>query len=306
MRNKLLLLCFFNSFYIFSRAQYYQQYFDGADTIPEYSINIVMDTASSNIWQIGEPEKILFDSASTQPNVLMTDLMQPYPKENTSVFSFAIPVWTDWGILAVIWSQKIDYEYEHDGGTIEFWNPEDSAWESVFNHPYVYNFYGYLPMYADTLLNGDVAFTGTDTTWRDVWLCFDYSFLTVLLDDSLHIRFISESDTSQTNQEGWMIDNFISFMTYFHTIKNPDQTDYLKIYPSLTDGNITIELQKIQEMHYIESIEVINAMGLVVKTFGAAPSKFTIQIGDLENGLYFLRVKTNIRTETLPVVLMKK
>src|ERR1041384_4098256 len=66
------------------------QYFDGADTSATNSIIIMLDTSSTNIWQIGRPQKIIFDSAATFPNALVTDTINNYPDSNVSRFTFKI------------------------------------------------------------------------------------------------------------------------------------------------------------------------------------------------------------------------
>lgn len=56
-------------------SQEFKQYFDGADTIcntmySDASICISLVDDSTNIWQIGVPQKLHFDSAATLPNAL--------------------------------------------------------------------------------------------------------------------------------------------------------------------------------------------------------------------------------------------
>ena len=49
-----------------------------------------LDTSASNIWQIGKPQKIIFDSASTVPNAIVTDTINFYPINNISRFGIKI------------------------------------------------------------------------------------------------------------------------------------------------------------------------------------------------------------------------
>ena len=167
--------------------QSYQQYFDGADTSASNSILIQLDTASTNIWQVGQPLKIIFDSAATAPNAIVTDTNHIYPKNNISRFTFKVKPWTPWGILAIQWKQKLDMEKHHAGGVIEYSIDTANTWTNIFNDPHVYNLYGFLPANQDTLWTGDVAFSGTDSSWRDVWLCFDMSWLS--FNDSIYFRY---------------------------------------------------------------------------------------------------------------------
>ena len=57
--------------------------------------------------------------------------------------------------------------------------------------------------------------------------------------------------------------------------------------------------------HAIESMELTNAEGKVVEKFGRSPVKFFIDIGSQANGVYYLKVNTNYKSETFPVILLK-
>ena len=49
-----------------------------------------MDTSLSNIWQIGEPNKVVFDTAYTPTNCIVTDTALTYPNANLSFFDFTV------------------------------------------------------------------------------------------------------------------------------------------------------------------------------------------------------------------------
>ncbi|MBC8046909.1 MAG: T9SS type A sorting domain-containing protein [Fimbriimonadaceae bacterium] len=306
MKTKLLLACILTITLITAKAQWNSyQYFDGADTNYTYdSFEIFLDDDTNNIWQIGKPQKMLFDSAATFPNAIITDTINDYLTNNTS--SFIIPIshfdWS-WGVFAIQWSQKLDLEKKEDGAIIEFLVDSIEGWQNVFNNPYVYNFYGFDENNRDTLNSGEYAFSGTDSVWRDIWLCFEYSFIEIY--DTVYFRYTFKSDSIENNKEGWMMDNFMGHITFIHTVKNDEQTEYLHIYPSPTDGIVHIEAEKLQEYHIIESIQLININGEIIKRYGRSPTKFYIDISDQENGLYYLRVNTNIKSETVPVLLFK-
>lgn len=288
---------------ISSKAQQMTQYFDGADTIPGNFITIVFDTSASNIWQIGPPQKTIFDSAATAPNALVTDTINNYPPNNTSTFLFSYINQYWYGILAVRWKQKIDFSDKNDGGIVEFSIDTGKTWLNAFDNPYVYNFYGFDTANVDTV-KGELAFTGTDTLWRDIWLCFDRSFVTN--GDSLLFRFTLKSDTVDSGMhEGWMIDNFMANTTMVHTVKKTEEVKYLTVYPTATTGRVYIEAEKLQEYHIIENIRLINMEGKVVQEYGKAPTKFFIDIGHQPAGDYFLKIKTNKKTETFRILLNK-
>ncbi len=291
-----------------SSAQFYTQYFDGADTICDpnmspSSICITLDPDSTNIWQIGIPQKSIFDSAATFPNAMVTDTINYYPSNNSSSFQFSIIPWTNWGIFALQWKQKLDMDSGLDGGKIEFSFDSGATWENAFNNPYVYNFYGFQPANADTLPNGDFVFSGTDSTWRDIWLCYDMSFLSFF--DTLIVRFTFSSDSVDNNKEGWMIDNLLAHITIIHTVKEFDQKNYLNVYPNPANNIVNIQAKKIMEYHIIETMELIDQFGRIVDKWANIPTKFWFETDKYNDGMYYLKIKTNIQSETIPIVISK-
>lgn len=290
-------------------SQYYSQYFDGADTLcdPNFwqsSICIDIDADSTNIWQIGPPQKLLFDSAATQPNAIMTDTANYYPSNNSSSFQYKITPWTTWGILAIQWKQKLDMDFGLDGAYVEFSVDSGNTWQSAFDNPYVYNYYGFdSTRNVDTLPNGKMAFTGTDSTWKDIWLCYDMTWLN--WNDNILVRHTFESDSIDNNKEGWLIDNMLVHLTIFHTINEVEKEKYMSIGPNPTKGRINISTKKIDAPHIIKKMELVNIDGQVLQEWGVSPTKFFIDIGHHPEDVYFLNVTTNFRTETFKIVLEK-
>ncbi len=301
MKKKLFVISAFLFIFFQINAQSYNQYFDGADTSANNSIIINYDTSSLNIWQVGRPQKIIFDSAATLPNALVTDTINLYPINNTSRFTFKIVPWVTWGLLAIQWKQKLDMELHHDGAIIEYSIDTGNTWQNVFNDPHVYTFYGFQVANQDTLLSGEYAMSGTDSVWRDLWLCFDMSWLS--FNDSIYFRYTFKSDSVNNNNEGWMIDNLMAHITILHPVKEVNKKDYLNIYPNPGKGVVNVEIQKIQDFHMIENMELITATGTLIKQWRNIPGKFWFDTSKFPDGIYFLKVKTNIKSETIPIVI---
>lgn len=298
-----LLLCFVR----YSTAQFYTQYFDGADTSIGNSIRITLDTSSQNVWQIGRPQKVIFDSAATQPNAIVTDTINFYPTNDTSRFIARVLIngW-NWGIFALQWKQKLDMDTAHDGGIIEYSVDNGNTWVNVFNNPYVYNFYGFQTANQDTLPGGEFAFSGTDSTWRDIWLCFDMSWLQQFnWNDTALFRFTLLSDSVDNSKEGWLIDNMLAHITIIHTVKEVEQENYLNVYPNPANNIVHIQTQKIMEYHIIEQMELIDPLGRVVDKWTSIPTKFWFDTNKYNDGMYYLKVRTNIKSETLPLIISK-
>ncbi len=305
MQTKLLLLLLAVIATTPTYAQdYFEQYFDGADTLYN-SLIIELDTTNNNVWQIGPPQKNIFGAAATAPNVLITDTINYYPTNNNSSFHYYVysPDWWGWGILAIQWKQKLDMDAGQDGGIIEFSVDGGTNWENAFNNPYVYNFYGFNNANVDTLVNGEMAFTGTDSLWRDMWLCYDMAWLNQ--NDSLMVRHTLVTDSIDNNKEGWMIDNLMAHITIIHTVEEIKQEKYLTVAPNPTTGRVYISAKKINEYHIIEKMELLNTSGQLLDQWKNIPTKFFIDIDDHPDGIYFLKVKTNKESETFKIVLQK-
>jgi hypothetical protein len=192
-------------------------------------------------------------------------------------------------------------DIDYDGGIIEFSGDTGNTWQNVFNNPYVYSFYGFDAANQDTLINGDYAFSGTDSTWKDIWLCFDVSWLS--FSDSLMFRYTFKSDAINNNKEGWIIDNLISHITIIHTVNEIKQEEYMTAVPNPTTGRVDISTKKMDEFHIIKKIELINIEGRTVQEWGVSPTKFYVDIGNHPNGIYILKVKTNRKSETFKIIL---
>ncbi len=254
---------------------------------------------------MGPPQKTIFDRAATLPNALLTDTLNPYPANDTSGVYFGLrPSRFGFGILALQWKQKLDLEPNRDGGFVEFSVDTGRTWSNAFNSPYVYNLYGHDPANVDTLANGDTAYTGTDTAWKDIWLCYDLSWLS--LSDSLLVRFTLKSDSSANLHEGWMIDNLLAHITFIHTVNEFQQDEYVKVFPNPTTGIVNIETKKTSGFHIIEEMVVVNVQGEVVQRFGKSPVKFSIDIGHHPPGQYLLKITSNQQSESLRVILQSE
>ncbi len=304
MKTKGLLFIVFMLFANAVLAQtYFIQYFDGV--VPGYSaIEIMFEGDSTNIWQIGPPQKTIFDSAATQPNALLTDTINYYPTNDTSSFKFTINHGLFWygGVLAIQWKQKLDMDSGFDGGKIEFSIDGEQTWQNAFNNPNVYNFYGFLDENRDTLPNGDFVFSGTDSTWRDVWLCYDIDWMNSQM-DSMVIRYTFMSDSVDNSKEGWLIDNLIVHHTFQHTISERKLEKYINVYPNPTNDIIHIEIEKSKDFHIIENMMLINSLGQIVESWNYIPTKYWFSTKKYTNGKYYLQIKTNKQSETIPFVI---
>ncbi len=297
----LLLLCGLHAG-LSLHAQYYDQTFDGTSVNP---IMIVLDADPGNVWQIGQPQKTLFNSAKSLPKVIITHTANPYPVNNTSRFTFGLQVpqaTSNTGPFALRWVQKLDLDTMLDGAIVEF-SSNGINWQNAHNNPNVYQFYGFKPANKDTMPSGEFSFSGRDTTWRDIWLCIKKTFYEQ--NDSIYFRFTLKSDGIQTNKEGWMIDNFMASFTIFHPVKEISQTDPVVVYPNVTSGIVNVEMKKLKDTDMIDDIELIDESGRVVERFGKNYTKVVLDISNHKPGLYYLKVTTHSKTQSFKVLYEK-
>lgn len=280
----------------------YRQLFDGADTAAHNSLFMQID--SNSIWQIGSPRfKRTLRAPATSPNVIITDTLHSYPINDSSSFEFdfTMQVWNN-GIVALEWMQRLDFEDSADFGFIHFRASDTAAWQNVFNNSFVYNVFGFDSVNLKRW-NGEWGFTGR-SDMQNVWVCLDLSWLSqVSPNGKVYFRYSILSDSVATNHDGWIIDNMAAHLTAFHTINEEEMDQFMIATPNPSRGKISLKTRKNGTVQYIESIELIDLSGQVLKRWGLSPSKFEIDISDQKPGTYILKVNTNLQKEEFRIIL---
>lgn len=299
--KKYLLLFFGLNACLNLHSQSYNQTFDGNSVNP---IIFFLDTAQSNVWQIGQPQKTFFNGAYSPSNAIVTHTANPYPVNNISRFTFGVPTYTNGYsyFYALRWVQKLDLDTGLDGGIVEI-SSDQVNWQNAHNNPNVYQFYGFKPANKDTLPSGEFAFSGRDTTWRDIWLCLRSTVASQ--NDTLYVRFSLKSDGIQTNRDGWMIDNVMYSTTIIHPVKEISELGPVVVYPNITTGMVNIEMKKISDTDMIDDIELIDESGRVVERFGKNYTKVVLDISNHKPGLYYLKVTVHNKTHSFKVIYEK-
>lgn len=278
-----------------------RQYFDGADTTANQSLIIIRDTAADNTWQIGKPVKTIFNRASTIPNAIITDTSGLYPAGDSSSFSVHFKVsqiaFGTSGLIAIRWQQKLDMEKGKAGGVVEF-SKNGGAWQNMFNNSSVYRLYGFAQANKDTLFNGQYAFSGLDTVWRDIWFCMQATS-----SDSFDVRYTFLSDTGITGREGWIIDNMLVQRTFFHTVGKVESGHAARVYPTSTSGSLIVEAEHRSANHYITSLRITDQSGRIMRQYHDQQSRYILDIGDFPDGRYNVQVRTNLTSEHFSILV---
>ena len=265
-----------------------------------------IDTSSQNIWQIGEPSKIFFDSAYSTNNAIVTDTLNNYPLNNNSYFDLKIGgfnynFYYPYDIFIEI-KHKFDTDTLKDGGFITVSYDKGLTWTNIINDTSGFwdvtpNNDGYsgVNLYTenDTLYNGEFGFSGNSDDWVTTW--FTWHILPVknnmdFIGDTMIVRFNFISDNLETNKEGWMIDDIKLYSVDLGGGINDNTTLDFKISPNPFNETAIIELNDYREIE----LSVFDIQGQLVRQNKYFNNQFVIMNRDnLNSGIYFIKIRTD-------------
>jgi hypothetical protein len=123
-------ICFFT----FSASAQNGNVIEADSTNLEVNSSLVeLDTAASNIWQIGLPVKTFFGTSHSAPFAVMTDSINPYPVNNLSRFTVSIDS-SQWGMFPdayISFWHKYETDAGKDGGYVEISIDSGMTWANV-------------------------------------------------------------------------------------------------------------------------------------------------------------------------------
>lgn len=302
MRNIFLFLTILLTA-LHSNAQY-EEYVWDTITFEEPYQYIKIDTSSQNIWQIGEPSKILFDSAYSINNAIVTDTINNYPINNYSFFDLYIGSYNvdfyPYCIFLEI-KHKFDTDTLKDGGYITVSHDNGETWMNIINDTsYIFNetpnqvnmFVEELYSTTDTLFNGEYGFSGNSAQWittKFSWFYWPCKSLQSL-GDTMFIRFNFLSDNIETNNEGWMIDNIRLYSVDLGGGVENKKTLEFKFSPNPMNDKTIVELNDYREIE----LNIYDIQGRKLEQ-NIYHNNQTIVINkdNLNTGVYFVKIKTD-------------
>ena len=249
--------------------------FDPGDTVWRHVVNIDTVHYHHNIWQVGKPQKTVFDSAYSMPNAIVTDTLNPYPPNDTSVFILTVPGNANgWG-----WISQFDFEYQLNMDStsiarIEFSPDSGRSWINMHDSIAV-NF-----SYFDSLR--------ITPGWHSLIYSINaFAPTNYVMNDSLLFRFTFISGSDTTGKDGWMIDNFhVEFMA--ESVPTIPNNHNITLYPN--PG--TTELN-IQSTNAIEEVTITNLLGQVMTSPRPSPKErevLSVDVATWPSGVYFVKV----------------
>lgn len=256
----------------------YTQSFDDSSFLNR----IFIDTLNNNNdWQIGKPLKTVFDSAVSFPNVIVTDTVNSYVINDTSVFLISNSrVYPLAGWLDLNGKYYVNTDTLTDYGIIEFSPDSGISWLNLLTYQSNAISWGNKPVLS-----------GNSNGWKSFWC-------SILITDTfsscgaqgspLLFRFTFISDSVQTNKDGLMYDNLF-FHEGWESINETRDDDMITVFPIPASGEISIHKKHISKQ---ESIQVYDLKGeLVFENLNF--TGVTINLQQLNNGIYLLKYLTD-------------
>lgn len=279
---------------------------------------IHIDTSVQNIWQIGHPQKNLFDSAYSAPNAMITDSVNAYPANNYSFFDLYVGSFNSqmypWDLFFDFY-HKYDTDTLKDGGYITVSWDKGHTWANIihdtnylyFIHPPM-SFYGQIPnLYSDTdtLIEGNVGFSGRSNGWIHTIMAWHALPVKIVIpSDTMIIRFNFISDGLDHPKEGWMIDHIRLYSVDLGGGVQDlfNSNEIAKVFPNPFADEA--EISFVESFQTIE-VEVYDLQGkLVGQQKYPSGNSFRFNGNGLKSGAYSLKILLdNKKVVTKKVIL---
>jgi hypothetical protein len=265
---------------------------------------------SNNLWQIGTPAKLEFDSAWSAPNTLMTDTLNLFPPGTISSFTIqlntdTISQWMCIGEGVMHFKHRYSFDSLLSGGYMEirYFDPFNQTWTPWTNLakdsiPIIANIDpGEYPV--DTIKGGIPAYTGNSSGWKDAdfywfWMAGIKHGTKYVFTNHIEFRFTALSNSSALPSEGWMIDDFEILL--FHCtgsigeLASPHFVSRSAPNPGSGDIMILIDIPAMELMQ----LKVFNREGLLMEESTFQPGETVlIRSSQYPSGAYIYKLMTS-------------
>jgi len=250
-----------------------------------YLDRIVIDTAAypNCVWQIGQPGKTVFNSANSIPNAIVTDTLNPVPPNDTSVFYLKHVrdnIFQPFHVFVLHFMYQMNGD-STDFGTIEISPDTGHTWINLLTEDTTYLMYWQTAKPTLTgSTNGWQSFDLDMTNWASDW----GNFPIAMTADTIIFRFTYITDSSSTNSDGWMIDDFV-LEDWSEGIPEIQNNNLISLSPNPTSNKL--EIQKTKPAENVR-VQIMNCTGQIL----IDNLHFTgenVDVSSLPCGIYFLK-----------------
>ncbi|MFC2152850.1 hypothetical protein ACFLSE_10030, partial [Bacteroidota bacterium] len=240
-----ILLTFILTFIVTSSySQYWEYEINFEDTNEFFRLEIDTVSNSNNIWQIGSPDKTIFKSAFSEPNVIITDSINCYPTNDTSSFIIKHAVDVISGFVNVHTATiggryYVNSDTLTDYGILEISPDNGETWINLISDT------TYLNKNCYTWWSPKPIFSGNSNSWVEftVWVAGFGPEFNMQIEDTVLYKFSFISDNNESNKDGLMFDN-LHFEDWYEGINSINIKQIIsKAFPNPTNDWITIEFE---------------------------------------------------------------
>jgi hypothetical protein len=247
--------------------------------------HIFIDTVlyHSNIWQVGNNHKSMIDTIACESKVIMTDTINPYPVNNTSIFTFSTTaaLGVIYGCLMFQGNYYVQTDTLKDYGKIEFSPDNGSSWIDIINDT-TYTFGWSTPK---PVLTGH----SHSCKYFDVLMPDLGSVFNIHMNDTIKFRFTFTSDSTFDNLGGLMFDNLI-FMNFVEGISEARYKPIKSvIFPNPSSDIFTIKFDNLSSDLFELSVYDIHSKPLLKKG-NIAEDKVIFSAASFGPGIYIYKL----------------
>ncbi len=260
--------------------------------------NTIKVTSLTGDWQIGKPQKKVFNAAKTGIGVAVTDTSKSYSAKKISQMTVLFQTKYR-GNISIDFDQRLDINDNVDSSKIELSFDKGLNW---FNMPQTQQFLrcqgGYLSYSGFNQQGTNSANTTSNTNWTNERLGIYLIMLLRIEDcpfkrqtelDTLMMRFSFYSNTSKPTKDGWMIDNLrmrADFLGGIESLEN--QNEALRLAPNPSTNEV-VRLQLIDLNVGVKGWILENMNGAILKNQSNSDE---IETSDLQKGMYIVKIET--------------
>ena len=249
----------------------------------QLSIEIDTNLSQTNSWHIAIPQKTVINTAFSDYNVIVTDSLNSYQINDTSIF---VIKQLDYGGFSNVHSAQLAGYYNvnsdslNDFGKIEVSLDNGVTWINLVDDPF----------YSTSIqwLTDKPVLTGNSNGWTYFWVSLAElgAEFPVSYEDTIMYRFTFISDSVFDNLDGLAFDDFV-FCNGSEGIEELSQSNF-SIYPQPFTSSFTISSRS--EMTSALSYELVDVFGRKHLQGKLENQTQTIDAENLPAGIYFLKI----------------
>ncbi|MBS1644384.1 MAG: T9SS type A sorting domain-containing protein [Bacteroidetes bacterium] len=233
-------------------------------------------------WQLGHPNKTVFNAAFSNPNALVTDTLNALPPNDTSVIYFSKVT----NILHQTHGASLKFEFQLDGdsadfGTVELSLDSGRSWIDPIKEDKTYNMHW---------IGGKPTLKGTTNGWKYYHLDLQYLFtkqwdkFPIVRASRVLLRFTYITDSDTARHDGWIIDDF-KLIDNYEAVPEIRNDQLIAIYPNPVQNVLYIQPQKSNQSAQVQIYNYAGQLVLSQSLFNGGQ----VNMSSLPNGFYMLK-----------------